>query len=916
MEYIKRTLASTRNYKVTYYSKGTPFSSNKCIITFGEIDSNMEDLGFGSKLIMSNGYDYIYVAQRKQTQYQFLEAETFANIVGEVIKGKDVYTYGSSLGAYCAIYYGGIINANILAMSPRIPAHPAINALMRSRFKNKGFKHNELHEVKQTNNRVAIFYDENNYIDRHYVDIYIKPVYPNASYHHIDYAGHYTARALLLSGQLKKVATDFFNNNNLEYELNKNAILDWHIDKAEKRINNGKLLHAQENIDVLLSSKKSQDENVQNLVSQFKEKQIQKYKKKKTKRPDKIYPIISKDEKEQIENAVSLSFVGDLILLRDQVLNAYNPQSDSYEFDNMFEYVTKYLQETNFSMGVFEGPTAGEKYEYSTSVYGDGIPIYLNFPDSFAHSVKRAGFDFVTTAQSHFLDCGIEGAMRTLDILDQANLKHSGTYRNKEEKEKLPIYNVDGLKVAILAYTRHSNRYKSSFFLKKENEHLTRLLVSPKDENFELIKKNVFDDFEKIKKENPDCIVVLPHMGQQQFRHQPDIYQKTWCDIFVKAGADVILSDHPHTVQPYEWRKKPNTKTDVLILHCPGNFVNSYIKKNEDASALSQVYLNPDTGKPFAVGCVPLWAHSYLDQNYKALPIYDIIHNNELRKNISTYEFERIKKVNELITNTMLGEKLTIDQVQEKYYLFADRADNKSKGYVRNHVQPITIPGKLKNKSIVKLLSKSKSVCFVGDSVTEGTRNGGYGWFEPLAESFSHLELNRFTKGNIATPFLVERADEIADFKSDLFVIAVGTNDVRYRNPKHCAMTSTQYIDNLDYIVQKVISKNKSAKFVFIAPWTTDSHDPISKLPKEERFNLLEEYSSALKKYAKSKGFVYIDPNPFISAKFKTRNPKTWIKDHIHPNANEGIHLYSDAVLQSSPESRFSLENIINKIKF
>ncbi|GAB3805759.1 CapA family protein [Virgibacillus kimchii] len=915
MEYKKRILESTKNYKITYYTNGY-LQSKKCIITFGEIDSNMEESGFGSELVMSTGFDHIYVTQRKHTQYQFLSAEDFSSIIKNVINDKDVYTYGSSLGAYCAIYYGGAINANILAMSPRIPAHPVVNKLMGKRFKNKGFRHKELTEVKKSNQKVTIFYDKKNYIDRHYVDVFLKPTYPNANYYHLENAGHYTARALLLSNQLKKVALNFFNDKALEFQLKEDKILDWHIEKTKNRIEKGKFSHAQENIDVLLSSERAQDEIVQNLIKQFKEKQVRIYEEKRNKKNktnSKLHPVISKNETKQLDDAITLSFVGDLILLRDQVLNAYNPQTDSYEFDNMFTYVKKHLNESDFTMGVFEGPTAGEKYEYSTSIYGDGIPIYLNFPDSFAYAVKRAGFDFVTTAQNHFLDFGVDGAMRTLDILDEAGLLHSGTYRNAEEKAKLPIFNIKGLKIAILAYTRNSNRYKNSFFLEEENEHLTSLLVSPEDEHFDLVKNNVLQDFKKIKNENPDCIVALPHMGQQ-FRHTPDSYQKAWCDIFVEAGADVILSDHPHAVQPYEWRKKSETNTDVLILHCPGNFVNSYTKKDGDASALTHIYLDPKNGTPFALACVPLWAHSYLDSNYRALPIYDIVHNNDIRKHISTYEFDRIGKVHELITNTMLGEKLSIDQVQKKYYLFADRANKKSKGYVRNHVQRLTISNDLKEKKLFKLLSRSKSVCFIGDSVTEGTRNGGYGWYEPLVENFDHLDVKSFAKGSTASLYFLEHADTLSKFKSDLYVIAIGTNDVRYRDPKQCAMTSSEYINNLAQIVKKIKSRNKLAEFVFIAPWTTDAYDPISKLTKDERFQMLNEYSKALEKYANSSGYVYIDPNPIINARFKTRNPKTWIKDHIHPNALEGINLYSYAVIKSSPEKQFIVSSILKKI--
>jgi poly-gamma-glutamate capsule biosynthesis protein CapA/YwtB (metallophosphatase superfamily)/lysophospholipase L1-like esterase len=913
LEYIKRILVSTKNYKITYYTKG---NSNKCVITFGEVDSTLSETGFGDKLILSEGMDYIYVAQRRQTQYQFLSAEKFSEVVGEVIKNKEVYTYGSSLGAYAAIYFGGAVNANILALSPRIPAYPAIHKLTGERFKNKGFRHEELGEKKKTDKVVYIFYDNNNYIDRYYIDVFLKPAYPAGIFLHVENAGHYTARALLLSGELKKVAQDFFYNKRIEFTLKSDKILDWHIERTKKRINQGKLLHAQENIDVLLNSGRAMDKPVQDLINLYRDKLVQKNKSESNARSKlklKMYPIISRKEKAQLNNAVTLSFVGDLILLRDQVLNSYNPQTASYEFDSMFTYVEKYLKESDFSMGVFEGPTAGEGYEYSTSVYNDKIPIYLNFPDSFAHAVKRAGFDFVTTAQNHLLDCGVDGAMRTLDILDQVGLEHLGSYRNQKEKERLPIYNIKGLKVAILTYTRYSNRYKNSFFLEKENKHITSLLVSPSDDNFDEVKTEVMSDFEKVKKCKPDCIVVLPHMGQQ-FRHSPDKYQKVWCDIFVEAGADVILSDHPHAVQPYEWRKKPGEDSSVLILHCPGNFVNSYTKKDGDASALTEIYLNPNNGKPFAVGCIPLWAHSYLDENYRALPLHKVVHNKGIRKTLSTLEFTRVKEVHELITQVMLGEKLSIDQVQEKYYLFAERANKKSKGYVRNHVKALELTDELKKKELYRLLSKSKNVCFIGDSVTEGTRNGEYGWYEPLTENFNHLSVHSFSKGSTTSNYFLENVEELIKLKSDLYIIAVGTNDVRYRNQKICAMTSKEYIKNLKQIVQKVKAQNKSAKFVFIAPWTTDMYDPVSRLPKQERFEMLKEYSEELEKYAKSFRALYINPNPLIDNTFKTRNPRTWLKDHIHPNALEGISLYSLAVMKASPRRLSKFRTLLEKV--
>ena len=106
-------------------------------------------------------------------------------------------------------------------------------------------------------------------------------------------------------------------------------------------------------------------------------------------------------------------------MLKDQIISAKNESTGKYEFDEMFKYTSKHFKESDLSIGVYEGPSAGNKTSYSTSNYGDGIPLYLNYPDEFAESVKRAGINLVTTANNHLLDKNINGAIRTIDILDK-----------------------------------------------------------------------------------------------------------------------------------------------------------------------------------------------------------------------------------------------------------------------------------------------------------------------------------------------------------------------------------------------------------------------------------------------------------------------------------------------------------------
>jgi len=608
---------------------------------------------------------------------------------------------------------------------------------------------------------------------------------------------------------------------------------------------------------------------------------------------DIIHQVLATEQSQDLENAVSLAFVGDLILLEDQVKRAYSDSRDEYDFRSMFEFATNYLREADLAIGVFEGPTAGKEAGYSTGNYDDGLPLYLNYPDSFAEAVKYAGIDLVTTANNHLLDKGIEGAMRTLGILDETGLLHVGSYRNSDEKDSILIIEKKGVKIAFLAYTIGSNYFTEEYFL-KENPSITSILVGPNSKNFKEVKELVLSDFNKIKEmeDPPDLIAVLPHMGTQ-FSHDTDMYQDTWNDIFITAGADIILGDHSHAVQPIEFR---NTLDDdgkektVLIVNSPGNFANSYVEHNGDATAIVEVYIDPQMKAIISAAVIPMYTQSPINGNYRALPIYNILNDDSVQSEISEYEMDRIDEVQDIVTSVMLGTKLTLDQAEDRYYFFPE-------GYFRQSVKPIEITDEMKETILFKLISESEKVCFIGDSITAGSKNGGYGWYEPMMVAFPDITVCRQAWGSATTLMLLENMDLIANQTADLYVIAIGTNDVRYRDKKICAMDSTSYVENIDSLISRIRKTNPNTKFVLIRPWYALDNDPYSAISIEERDYLLNEYGNALEAYSDKNGHLFNNPNPGIEERLSIEIVSNYLIDHIHPNANEGIMLYSQEIL-------------------
>lgn len=206
----------------------------------------------------------------------------------------------------------------------------------------------------------------------------------------------------------------------------------------------------------------------------------------------------------------------------------------------------------------------------------------------------------------------------------------------------------------------------------------------------------------------------------------------------------------------------------------------------------------------------------------------------------------------------------------------------------------------MKSGGFYKALASAESVCFIGDSVTEGTKNGGCPWYEPLTEYCRSIRSCSKGGGTVST--MIDMLPRINSENSSLYVIAIGTNDVRYRNEETCAMTPSEYVLRIDELVRG-INNSSSADFVFIAPWTSTDGDPYCNMSYSEKKSLNEEYSSALESYCREKGYMFINPNGYIEERLSTEPSSEYLLDHIHPNFTKGIRLYSEAVLLCSPKA-------------
>ena len=372
-------------------------------------------------------------------------------------------------------------------------------------------------------------------------------------------------------------------------------------------------------------------------------------------------------------------------------------------------------------------------------------------------------------------------------------------------------------------------------------------------------------------------------MGDQ-FQHQTNEFQDKWNNIFSNLGADIILGDHSHTVQPLQYIE------NTLVVNSPGNFANSFIKFDGDSTALIDIYIHKKLKKVVGASAIPMYTKELSPKYFSAIPIYDLIKNESIILNEK--EKKRIEEIQLMSTKVLVGKQFGINDVK-KVYFFINNSYHEFNEKENNFCK---ILNKYSENELLKYIVKSNSITFIGDSITEGTKNDFHPWYEPIINCFKNKTIINISKGSYTTKLILNNyKKEIINSKSELYIIALGTNDVRYRDSAICSMNSKEYIFQIEKIIN--ISKNKKSKFVLISPWFSFSDDIFCKLNHAEKKKLLKEYSMELQRFSKQKNYIYIDVNDNLE-KIIVKNRAKYMVDFIHPNNKDGIELYCEEILK------------------
>lgn len=225
----------------------------------------------------------------------------------------------------------------------------------------------------------------------------------------------------------------------------------------------------------------------------------------------------------------------------------------------------------------------------------------------FIEGLKFADIDAASLGNNHALNYGVDGYCQTVDLLISNGISIV-PYDNKiicnNTKNNLSIKEIKGSKIGFLSFNA-------------------------------LEKLNKIQLAQNIKKAKTECdfLVVSYHWGGEYLRY-PAQETIALAHASIDAGADLIVGNHPHWIQPIE------IYNEKLIVYAHGNFIFDQEWSQETKTGIVGKYL--------------LWRSKIIEAKFYPIIIHDYAQPAFLEGEEKTKVLDALKKISEQHYNTIL----------------------------------------------------------------------------------------------------------------------------------------------------------------------------------------------------------------------------------------------------------------------
>jgi poly-gamma-glutamate synthesis protein (capsule biosynthesis protein) len=272
----------------------------------------------------------------------------------------------------------------------------------------------------------------------------------------------------------------------------------------------------------------------------------------------------------EIEEDVNLIFGGSILLNKKPYMSGYK-SDQTFNYDHLFKHISKDIKSADLSV-------VDQQTVFYIDDKEDNRKINeKHTPKELGDAIAKAGFNLVLHANSLAYLYKDKGIFNTINFWNEKHPKihHLGISSTESQSEKdYFIFNKNGIKIGIINFNG---------LVVKGMPKNKKYMINTIDIN------KVQNCLGELKKET-DFIIVCMNWGGKT-NYSPNKLQIKMAKALIYYGADLIIGNHPHYVQPVSYVRAENGKKG-LVFFSLGNLIFDNNKKKNTLGALANIVIS------------------------------------------------------------------------------------------------------------------------------------------------------------------------------------------------------------------------------------------------------------------------------------------------------------------------------------
>ena len=272
---------------------------------------------------------------------------------------------------------------------------------------------------------------------------------------------------------------------------------------------------------------------------------------------------------------MTLLSVGDIMFHNPQIVAGLNAATQTYDFNDNFQYVKSLVSGADLAVGNFEGTIAETGFK--------GYPVF-HLPVATLEAVKGAGFDVMLFANNHMYDNQKFGVQNTLTKFKELGFAYAGATLDTEKEPSCLVQEVKGIKIGILNYADSLTQDIVSNYTGElmhtingiaiQNDFFNNMNIYVQGQE-DAFYARVAADMAYLKAQKVDIVVTYIHWGWEYHLTENE-YQRQTAQKLCDMGVDVIIGSHPHVIQPMDTLVSTTDPShSTLCFYSLGNYLSN-----------------------------------------------------------------------------------------------------------------------------------------------------------------------------------------------------------------------------------------------------------------------------------------------------------------------------------------------------